>query len=114
LSKWLLEATIVAMKIVGIRDLKDRLSEYLRHVRRKGPVYVSNRGEIVAELRTSYGPGAGGPSAGAGRHVPEGLRELSERGSLRVGAANDPALYPVLESVLTSGTAETLLDEERG
>jgi antitoxin (DNA-binding transcriptional repressor) of toxin-antitoxin stability system len=97
------------MKIVGIRDLKDRLSEYLRHVRRKGPVYVSNRGEIVAELRTSYGP-----DSPAARSLPKGLRELSERGALRVGTANDPVLYPILDSVLNDATVESLLNEERG
>ncbi len=97
------------MKIVGIRELKDRLSEYLRHVRRKGPVYVSNRGEIVAEMRAAYGTGMG-----AGRKVPEGLRDLSEEGALRIGAANDASLYPVLDPVLTGGTAAELLDEERG
>ena len=99
----------MAMKVVGIRELKDRLSEYLRLVRRKGPVFVSNRGEIVAELRTSYGAGTQ-----AGRCVQEGLRELSDRGTLRIGAPNDPSLYPVLDPVLKAGTAATLLDEERG
>ena len=97
------------MKIVGIRELKDRLSEYLRHVRRKGPVYVSNRGEVVAELRTSCGAGSR-----TGRSLPDGLRELSEEGALRVGAANDPVLYPVLDPVLDRGSAADLLDEERG
>jgi prevent-host-death family protein len=96
------------MKIVGIRDLKDRLSEYLRHVRLKGPVYVSNRGEIVAELRSAYGA-----ETAPGRVLPEGLRELSERGALRVGAANDPALYPTLDPVLERGSAASLLDEDR-
>jgi antitoxin (DNA-binding transcriptional repressor) of toxin-antitoxin stability system len=97
------------MKIVGIRELKDRLSEYLRHVRRKGPVYVSNRGEIVAELRTSYGED---PRPGSA--LPDGLRELADRGALRVGAANDAGLYPVLEPVLKERSSESLLDEERG
>jgi antitoxin (DNA-binding transcriptional repressor) of toxin-antitoxin stability system len=40
----------MAMKVVGIRELKDRLSEYIRLVRRSGPVLVRNRGEIVAVL----------------------------------------------------------------
>ncbi len=97
------------MKIVGIRELKDRLSEYLRHARRKGPVYISNRGEIVAEMRATYGTGAGGA-----RTVPDGLRELAEAGDLRIGAANDPSLYPAFEPALARGTAAELLDEERG
>ena len=99
----------MAMKIVGIRELKDRLSEYLRHVRRKGPVYVSNRGEIVAEMRATYGSGAL-----VGRELPEGIRELADEGALRVGAPNDPTLYPVLSPVLSRSSASELLDEERG
>lgn len=102
------------MKVVGIRELKDRLSEYLRLVRRKGPVFVSNRGEIVAELRTSYGTGTQGTGTEAGRSLPEGLRELADRGALRIGAPNDPSLYPILDPVLKAGTAATFLDEERG
>ena len=105
---WLYVATFVAMKVVGIRELKDRLSEYLRHVRRKGPVYVSNRGKIVAEMRATYETGAR-----AGRDLPEGLRELADQGTLRVGAPNDPELYPTLSPVLRSGSAADLLDEER-
>lgn len=96
------------MKIVGIRELKDRLSEYLRHVRQQGPVYVSNRGEIVAEMRATYGSGAA-----VGREVPEGIRELADEGGLRVGTPNDPALYPTLKPALKGATAAELLDEER-
>lgn len=37
---------------VGTRELKNRLSHYLRQVRESGEsIYVSDRGEIVAELR---------------------------------------------------------------
>jgi prevent-host-death family protein len=37
---------------IGTRELKNRLSHYLRQVRESGePIYVTDRGEIVAELR---------------------------------------------------------------
>jgi len=108
-TTWLFEATIVAMKIVGIRELKDRLSEYLRHVRRKGPIYISNRGEIVAELRESYGT-----AAHVGPDVPAGLRELAEEGLLTLGGPNDPSCYPVLDPIAPEGTAARLIDEDRG
>jgi prevent-host-death family protein len=37
---------------VGTRELKNRLSHYLRQVRKsREPIYVTDRGEIVAELR---------------------------------------------------------------
>lgn len=37
---------------VGTRELKNRLSHYLRRVRENGEsLYVTDRGEVVAELR---------------------------------------------------------------
>ena len=39
------------MKEVGIRELKNRLSEYIRLVREGEVVMVTDRGEVVAELR---------------------------------------------------------------
>ena len=42
-------------KTVGIKELKNNLSAYLREVRRGTRVRVSDRGEVVAELRE---PGA--------------------------------------------------------
>jgi prevent-host-death family protein len=37
---------------VGTRQLKNRLSYYLRQVRKsQEPIYVTDRGEVVAELR---------------------------------------------------------------
>ena len=39
------------MKAVGIRELKARLSQYIREVRRGEVVLVTDRGEVVAELR---------------------------------------------------------------
>jgi len=46
---------------VGTRELKNRLSHYLRHVRESGePIYVTDRGEIVAELRRSADGSADG------------------------------------------------------
>ena len=38
------------MKTVGVRELKDRLSEYLRRVRAGEGVLVTDRGEVIAEL----------------------------------------------------------------
>jgi prevent-host-death family protein len=38
------------MIIVGVRELKNRLSYYLRHVRQGNPVTITDRGESVAVL----------------------------------------------------------------
>jgi len=40
----------VNVKSVGLRDLKNRLSEYVREVRSGEAVLVTDRGEVVAEL----------------------------------------------------------------
>jgi hypothetical protein len=100
------------MKVIGIRELKDRLSEVLRYVRREGPVQISNRGMIVAELRESYGT-ATRPNRPA-REVPEDLRELVEQGILTLGEPNDPSVYPKLDRIAPEGTAQALIDEDRG
>ena len=39
------------MKSVGVKQLKSRLSEYLRLVRGGETVFVTDRDEVVAELR---------------------------------------------------------------
>lgn len=42
--------TIARMKSVGIKQLKARLSEYVRLARRGETILVSDRDEVVAEL----------------------------------------------------------------
>lgn len=39
------------VKTVGVKELKNRLSEYLRDVRRGTRVLVTDRSEVVAEVR---------------------------------------------------------------
>jgi antitoxin (DNA-binding transcriptional repressor) of toxin-antitoxin stability system len=61
------------MKTVGIRELKDHLSEYLRRVRGGESVLVTDRGEVVAE----FSP----PTRGAAdTSLPAGLLALARRG----------------------------------
>jgi len=96
------------MKTVGIRELKNSLSEYLRRVRSGESVLVTDRGEVVAEL-TPPGQGVSDPS------VPPGLGTLARRGLATLGAAADAALYRRLPRRKPGklGSAQ-LLDEERG
>lgn len=94
------------MRAVGVRELKNRLSEYLRGVRRGEQILVTDRGEIVAELRP---PGLMPAS------IPyPALLELVGRGSARLGASNTPEVYPRLPSRLPEGEAFRLLAVERG
>jgi antitoxin (DNA-binding transcriptional repressor) of toxin-antitoxin stability system len=95
------------MKEVGIRELKNRLSEYLRLVRGGEVVRVTDRGEVVAELRP---PSPGGIPAD---QYPA-LAEMARRGLVRLGKPNHPDLYPRLAPFAPEGTAARLLDEERG
>lgn len=95
------------MKAVGLRELKNRLSEYVRQVRDGEEVLVTDRGAVVAEL----GPPGRAALGGA---APAGLVDLAKRGLVTIGAPNDAALYPKLPPVLPPGRLARLLDEERG
>ena len=95
------------MKTVGVRELKNRLSEYLRHVRAGEAVLVTDRGEVVAEL---IPPGHGTTDAS----VPPGLLALAKRGLVTLGAPGDTKLYPALPRTRRRHRAAQLLDEERG
>ena len=97
------------MRTVGVRDLKNKLSEYLRRVRLGEGLLVTDRGEVVAELLP---PGRGQVDP----LVPAGLQSLSKRGLLTLGAPAETDLYPAL--LRKPGTRRRsvahLLDEERG
>ncbi len=97
------------MKAVGIRELKNKLSHYVRLVEAGESVLVTDRGTVVAELRP---PGAEtrGTSVDA---VAAELAELARRGRAVLGAAHDPALYEPRRSVLQGVTSTELLDAER-
>lgn len=97
------------MQTVGVRELKNRLSEYLRRVRLGERVLVTDRGAVVAELLPP-GQGQSDPS------VPAGLHALSKRGLLTPGAPAGTNLYPALlrKQGERRQSAAELLDEERG
>jgi prevent-host-death family protein len=95
------------MKSVGIRELKNRLSEYVREVRSGEAVLVTDRGEVVAEL---IPPGRSGQEPG----VPSALVALARRGQLTLALSNKATTYPRLPRVLKRRHTGELLDEERG
>ena len=45
---------MVAMKVVGIKELKAKLSEYIRLAKTGETVLVAERNEVVAELRPAH------------------------------------------------------------
>ncbi|HME68683.1 MAG TPA: type II toxin-antitoxin system prevent-host-death family antitoxin [Myxococcota bacterium] len=94
------------MKAVAVKELKNRLSAYLRDVKNGEVVLVTDRGVVVAELRQ--------PSAGAmlGAHD-QALERLHVQGVLSPGLPQDPRAYR--PSPLGRGvTSQDLLDAERG
>src|SRR4029453_17138869 len=97
------------MRTGGGRELKNRLSDYLRQVRSGEGVLVTDRGQVVAEL-TPPGHGASDPT------LPPGLLALVRRNLVVLGAPSDADLYPELPRSRRRRrrTAAQLLDEERG
>jgi antitoxin (DNA-binding transcriptional repressor) of toxin-antitoxin stability system len=96
------------MVTVGIRELKNRLSKYLRLVRNGELVQVTDRGTVVAEIRA---PG----TLRQAEQLPEGLLELARRQKLTLGLANEDSLYPVGKEPLLRGISSAeLLDADRG
>ena len=96
------------MRAIGIRELKSRLSHYVRLVEAGECVLVTDRGTVVAELRP---PGAGTPSEVD--PVQARLAELAHLGRAVVGAPHDPALYRARPRAVPDGAATRLLEEER-
>jgi antitoxin (DNA-binding transcriptional repressor) of toxin-antitoxin stability system len=94
------------MYTVGIRELKAKLSEHLRRVRKGEVVLVTDRGRVIAELRASRGHPDLPPEM-------RGLQDLIEQGVVREGAPTDLAVYRRSPLRSRPGTTQSLLDEER-
>lgn len=94
------------MKAVGLRDLKNRLAEYIREVRRGEHVLVTDRGEVVAELSP--------PGHRAASELPPGLQALARKGLVTLGRPNDKRVYRALRPALKPGRAAALLADSRG
>jgi antitoxin (DNA-binding transcriptional repressor) of toxin-antitoxin stability system len=75
------------IKSTNIRALKDRLSAFLRDVQRGDVILVTDRGRVVAEIRS---PALGQEATEA---VAPRLRRLVEEGTLKLGLPNTPEVY---------------------
>ncbi len=96
------------MKTVGIRDLKAHLSAHLRDVLRGDTILVTDRGEVVAELRP--------PGAAERALTPAELvrQRLVDRGLLQPAAAPGSLAWKrPLRRLLKRGTAQELLEADR-
>ncbi|MGH8142008.1 MAG: type II toxin-antitoxin system Phd/YefM family antitoxin [Steroidobacteraceae bacterium] len=96
------------MASTGIRELKDKLSQYVRQVERGKRIAVTAHGRVVAELVPPAKAGAGA-GEGAGRY-----EELVAAGII------EPAVTPRAPSArwpdirVPAGTVTLLLDSDRG
>jgi antitoxin (DNA-binding transcriptional repressor) of toxin-antitoxin stability system len=94
------------LETVGIRVLKNNLSAYIRKVALGVRVFVSDRGRIVVEMRS---PEPDMPSSDAhpllSEWIAQGLVHVGNRAGFK--AQKSPVSLP-------AGTAQRLLDEDRG
>ena len=99
-----------SMKAVGVKVLKARLSEYLRLVKTGETVLVTERDEVVAELRPAY------HQATAPSTLEEGLERLAERGeavlrSEEISGWKGPAAVLRLRGVSSRALLDSLREE---
>lgn len=95
------------MKTVGIRILKNQLSDYVRIVQNGERVTVTSRGAPVMDLV---------PPAPHGLDPDDGLLRLARGGEVRLGRRTAEVRYtrPPKEHRLPDDIVEALLDEVRG
>ena len=94
------------IKTVGIKKLKDQLSAYIQDVKRGWRVLITDRDQVVAELRE---PLAAGPPSVAGSLREQWIREGKLRPALRPKRP-----LPQSDLHFPDGTAQRLIDEDRG
>ena len=88
---------------VGTRELKNRLSYYLRRVREGEELYVTDHGKVIARVQ---------PVAPPKRSEAEILRRLAERGDITVGRGRPQDFVPV--RLRRKISASRMVIEDRG
>lgn len=101
-------ATIPFMRSVGVKALKNNLSRYLELVRQGEVVLVTDRDEVVAELRLPSQPLIARASPWMAF-----LEGQARRGALRL-AKRKRSRLELPAAALTDASAEDLLREARG
>jgi prevent-host-death family protein len=96
------------MRSVGVKQLKAHLSEYLRLVKSGQTVVVTDRNEVVAELRPAR------PQSGSSASLEEILDGLRKRGDItRSAIRKGHWTWKVKGLGLAPRTAVEILDEIR-
>lgn len=96
------------MYTAGIREFKAKISQYLADVRRGEVILITDRGEVVAEVRSPLGPAGQDPRTRA-------LGGLVLRGELRLGDPRLPGatLREGIGSGLSSADINRALSDSR-
>jgi prevent-host-death family protein len=97
---------------VGIRAFKAELSRYLRQVRSGRPVFVTDRGRVIAEVSAPTTAAKASRTARP-RATATRLDALIERGILRPAACADRPWAKGRLVRLAPGTARRLVDTDR-
>jgi antitoxin (DNA-binding transcriptional repressor) of toxin-antitoxin stability system len=90
---------------VGTRELKNRLSHYLRQVRRGESIYVTDRGEVVAELRA-----VARPVQSSEREI---LEALAASGDIALGTGKKRRDFKPIKPARKFSIAQLVLEDRR-
>jgi prevent-host-death family protein len=97
------------MRVVGVKALKARLSEYLRAVRQGDVVLVTDRDEVIAELRPATG------KVPPEEVLDDRLNRLAAAGEVTLSSGPSEGWRWTASGLgLAAGTSEQVLDELRG
>jgi len=96
---------VKAVEQVGIKNLKNNLSAYIRQVRKGARILVTDRDEVVAEIGQPRRNGLG--------DLPPLFAEWIRRGEVGPRRRSRRPL-PVSSVRFPAGTAQRLLDLDRG
>ncbi|MYD93820.1 MAG: type II toxin-antitoxin system prevent-host-death family antitoxin [Chloroflexi bacterium] len=99
------DVTFPGMRTVGVRALKNRLSEYLRMVQNGESLAVTKRGVLVARLV---------PPDVRSETFEEVLQRKARAGEIRLGKRNQPHRYPPPPGRLSEEAILRALDWTRG
>lgn len=97
------------MREVGIRDLKNRLSEYLRAVDHGEVILVTVRGRPVAEIGKPFQPPPGWEELGLSAQ----FWEMVARGTIHLGKLGPQEYEMPPGPGMPAGTAQELIDWDR-